>query len=119
MKYFFIFCLLFSQASYGKSFKLRKIAEFDEAIAKLQAKVDILEKRIASLEGAPQKDPGTGLKVMDQGNQTMDTGSASKLTDQSRSISSDQQESIMKTLKQVKENRQKSQNIIDDIMENY
>ena len=58
MKYFFIFCLLFSQASYGKSFKLRKIAEFDEAIAKLQAKVDILEKRIASLEGAPQKDPG-------------------------------------------------------------
>ena len=56
---------------------------------------------------------------MDQGNQTMDTGSASKPTDQSRSISSDQQESIMKTLKQVKENRQKSQNIIDDIMENY
>ena len=101
MKYFFIFCLLFSQASYGKSFKLRKIAEFDEAIAKLQAKVDILEKRIANLEGAPQKDPGTGLKVMDQGNQTMDTGSASKLTDQSRSISSDQQESIMKTFANI------------------
>lgn len=118
MKFLLLLTLFFSFNSYSKTYQLKKLAEFEEAIDALNAKVKALEERIANLEGKPQTDPGTGLKVIDQGNTTLGTSSGTS-SGQERSISSEEQQSIMETLRQIKENREKSQAIIDDIMENY
>ena len=114
----FIFATIisvFSLSSFAKTMTLRRIEALENKVMQLEKQVQMLMQQknstpVTSQNGLRVKDGGNQIKQMEMGRDISSSeGGAPKLSDEKKN-------EIMKQLEQFKKNRQESQKILDEIM---